>query len=161
MSLKNDTPNQNTEDVMAMAPTSTSTGGAPKYTSASMPTGINRPVSAIHEMAATWREALAEMQEQVTHHHVQEGEQIAMHMREARLEMLAAGIAVHPRLLVRCEVAQVDQEEAVEHEAPHDEEADRDVVLAVHGAVFRSTVQRTLVYANMKVMKVTGCDGQR
>lgn len=73
---------------------------------------------ASQEMAATWRNRSREMQEQVTHNHVQEGEQVAMHMRQTRLEMLAAGIAVHPRLLVRREVAQVYQEEAVKHEGP-------------------------------------------
>ena len=49
--FKNATPNQITDAVIAIAPINTKAGGNPKYTSVNIPIGINKPVSANHEMA--------------------------------------------------------------------------------------------------------------
>jgi hypothetical protein len=52
--FKNATPNQITEDVIAIAPINTNAGGTPKYTSVNIPIGINKPISANQEMAFTF-----------------------------------------------------------------------------------------------------------
>jgi hypothetical protein len=66
---------------------------------------------------------------------VEQREERAVHVREPGLEVLADGVAVDPGVLVGCEVAQVDEQEAVEHEARHHEQADADVVASgLHGS---------------------------
>ena len=55
-----------------------------------------------------------------------------MHVGKSAFEVRPRAVVRDPCLLVRCKVAQVDQQKAIEHEQPHEQESEGDVVATGH-----------------------------
>jgi len=79
---------------------------------------------------------IAQAHQQIAHHQVEKGQQIAMHMGQLGFKMGATGRSGNPGVFAGGKVTQIDQQKAIRHKASHGQETQSHIGMARGTEVF-------------------------